>query len=118
MMFRKFSMLVPETNAVLEKFPERKQVLLVGMETQVCILQTCLDLIEKNYDVYLLVDGITSIRSWERKVALKRLEKEGAILTTYESAVFDLLKDSKDEKFKEILAILKQTKRENAINHL
>ena len=46
------------------------------------------------------------------------MEKEGAILTTYESAVFDLLKDSKDDKFKQILAIVKETKRECAISHL
>lgn len=45
------------------------------METQVCILQTCLDLLEKNYEVYLPVDAITSMRAWERTIALKRLEK-------------------------------------------
>lgn len=66
-------MVIPETQAILEKFPERKQIILIGMETQVCILQTCLDLIEKNYEVYLPVDAITSIRSWERKVAIRRL---------------------------------------------
>ena len=81
------------------------------METHVCILQTCLDLIEKNYEVYLLADGITSIRSWERSIALKRLEKEGGVITTFESAVFDLLKDSKDENFKPILQIIKEYSR-------
>ena len=66
-------MITPETLAVLEKFPEKKQVLLLGAETQVCILQTCLDLLERNYEVYLLTDGITSMRSWERKIALRRM---------------------------------------------
>lgn len=99
-------------------FPDRRQVILIGMETQVCILQTTLDLIAKNYEVHLLTDAITSIRSWERSVALRRLEKDGAVLSTFESSVFDLLKDSQDEKFKQILAILKETRRETAISHL
>lgn len=89
-------MIVPETVQVMAKYKERTQVILIGMETQVCILQTCLDLMEQNYEVFLPVDAITSIRSWERTIALKRLEKEGATLTTFESSVFDLLKDSKD----------------------
>ena len=92
--------------------------MLIGTETQVCILQTFMDLKVKGYEVHLLVDAISSIRSWERKIAFRRMEKEGAIINTFESAVFDLLKDSKDEKFKPILAILKETKREKAINHL
>ena len=93
-------MITPEVQAVLKKYPERKQVLLIGMETQICIAQTCHELLAQNYEVYLLVDAITSLRSWERTVALRRLEKEGAVLTTYESSVFDLLKESTDSKFK------------------
>ena len=58
------------------------------------------------------------MRSWERTIAFRRLEKEGGIITSFESAAFDLLKDSKDEKFKQILGIIKETKRVNAISHL
>lgn len=49
-------------------------MLLCGMETQVCITQTCLDLLGKNYQVFVLADGVTSLRAWERSIALKRLE--------------------------------------------
>ena len=60
----KFSMLIPETEFALYKYPERKQIILVGMETQVCILQTFLDLKALNYEVFLPVDAITSLRKW------------------------------------------------------
>lgn len=63
-------MIIPEVEEVLAKFQNRKQVILIGAETQVCILQTALDLLEKNYEVFLPVDAITSIRSWERTIAL------------------------------------------------
>ena len=111
-------MVIPSTQAVLEKYADRKQILLVGAETHICVFQTFMDLKERNYDVYLVTDAITSIRSWERKVAFRRMEKEGAILTTFENSVFDLLKDSKDENFKKILGIIKESKREKAISHL
>ena len=111
-------MITPEVQEVLNKYPERKQVLLIGMETQICITQTCLHLLPKKYQVYLLVDAITSLRSWERTVALRRLEKLGAVLTTFESSFFELLKDSKDGKFKQIIAVLKDHNRTNAISHL
>ena len=70
------------------------------METQICVLQTFLDLKARNYEVFLAVDALTSLRKWERSIALRRMENQGAILTSFESSVFDLMKDSKDEKFK------------------
>lgn len=102
----------------MAQYPTRRQVILIGMETQVCILQTCLDLLAKNYEVFLPVDALTSSRAWERTVAINRMQSSGAVLTTFESAVFDLLKNAKDEKFKDILNIIKSSKREQAISHL
>lgn len=78
----------------LNKNQERKQILLCGMETQVCITQTCLDLLGKNYQVFILADGVTSLRAWERSIALKRLEKEGVTITSFESAAFELFNTS------------------------
>ena len=68
--------------------------------------------------MFIAADAVTSLKSWERSIALKRLEKEGAMITSCESAIFEILKDSKDEKFKSILEIIKTTKRDNAIDHL
>ena len=80
----------------MEKYPERKSIILVGVETQVCIFQTYMDLKERNYNVYLPVDAITSSRKWERSVHLQRMQQEGALLTTVEGAIYDLLRDDKD----------------------
>ena len=55
-----------------------------------------MDLKERNYDVFLAVDAITSIRKWERSIALSRLQQEGALLTSVEGIVFDILRDAKD----------------------
>lgn len=100
-------MVTAPVEELLAQHSSRKQVILVGAETQVCILQTFYDLKEKGYDVYLAADSITSIRAWERSIAFRRMEKDGGILTSFESAVFDLLKDSKDPSFKSILSIIK-----------
>ena len=89
-------MIIPDTMEVIRRNPERKQIILIGAETQVCIFQTYMDLKERNYDVFLPVDAITSIRKWERTIALQRLQQEGALLTSFEGIVFDMLRDAKD----------------------
>jgi isochorismate hydrolase len=76
-------MYLPETMAILQKHSERDQLILVGVEAHVCILQSCLDFLDHQFQVFLLQDGITSVRSWERNIALERMKKEGAIATTF-----------------------------------
>eukprot|EP01130_Rhizamoeba_saxonica_P016208 TRINITY_DN744_c0_g1_i2.p1 TRINITY_DN744_c0_g1~~TRINITY_DN744_c0_g1_i2.p1 ORF type:complete len:113 (-),score=24.28 TRINITY_DN744_c0_g1_i2:99-437(-) len=82
-------------------------VVLFGIEAHVCVQQTALDLKERGLNVHVLVDGTSSQRSFDRKYAFKRLENSGVILTTSESVLFELLKDSTHPKFKEISKILK-----------
>lgn len=53
------------------------QVLLCGIEAHVCILQTTLDLLQRGYEVHLLVDGISSQRGHDRAVALQRMSQAG-----------------------------------------
>lgn len=48
-----------------------KSVLIVGIESHVCVLQTTLDLLENGYDVHILADGVSSCNAGERKVALE-----------------------------------------------
>jgi isochorismate hydrolase len=57
-------MYLPETLPILQKHPQRNQVLLIGVEAHVCILQTCLDFLANQYQVFLPIDAITSVRSW------------------------------------------------------
>jgi len=86
---------------------EVDKVILCGIETHVCILQTCVDLRRNNFDVYLPVDAIGSQRPEDHETAIRRLEREGVKLTTTESVVFELVKDSKHENFKEISSLIK-----------
>lgn len=101
-----FSMLTPEVISRLDD--NRKSVILCGIEAHVCVMQTALDLIENGRDVFIVCDSVSSQRSHDRAVAIRRLENAGAILTTSESVVFDLLRDSKHVKFRQISSMLKE----------
>lgn len=59
----RFSMVTPEVKTVMDgELAARKQVILCGLETHVCILQTALDLIDDGYKVYVIADAVMSIR--------------------------------------------------------
>lgn len=94
-----FSMISPDVLAVLEK-NKTKSVLLVGIEAHVCVLQTALDLIENNYEVHVIADGVSSQRPSDRFSALERMRQSGAFVTTSESAVFQLMTSANHPAFK------------------
>lgn len=83
-------------------------VVLCGLETHICVLQTARDGIARGLRVCVVVDAVTSQRSFDRTVALRGLETAGARLTTSESICFELLKDSKHPSFKAVSALVKQ----------
>ena len=86
----------------------RPQVLVVGMETQVCVQQTVLDLLIGGYRPYLLVDATGSRKAAEHDIAVRRMENAGAIVTTVESAIFDMMKIAGTATFKAMLKIIKE----------
>ncbi|WKY06278.1 hypothetical protein Q1695_006458 [Nippostrongylus brasiliensis] len=94
-----FSMCIPEVVPLLNG---RKSVILIGVEAHVCILHTTYDLIEKDIDVHVVVDAVTSRNLVDRKFAFKQLERVGAVLTTSECVLLGLLKDAAHPKFKEV----------------
>jgi len=65
-----FSMVVPEVAEVLASHPTRRTVLLTGIEAQVCVFQTALDLIGRGYEVHVLADGVSSSRAFDCSVGL------------------------------------------------
>lgn len=85
-----------------------ENILMMGVEAHVCVLQTALDILKnETLLLYLLVDGVSSRRIVDRDLAISRLEKAGAVATTIEMSAFELMEDSRDEVFKEFLKIIK-----------
>ncbi|MGI6733361.1 MAG: hydrolase [Anaerovoracaceae bacterium] len=93
----------------VEKLKEskRKTVILAGIESHVCVLQTALDLIEEGYTVFLVNDCVASRSNSDKKYAQRRIAESGAVGTTYESVLFELLGGARQEGFKDISALVK-----------
>jgi len=83
------------------------QVILAGIEAHVCVLQTALDLIDDGFQVHLLADAVSSRYSIDEETALRRLSREGVVLSTVETALFELLTTAQDPEFKEISKLIK-----------
>ncbi|EFJ39840.1 hypothetical protein VOLCADRAFT_78239 [Volvox carteri f. nagariensis] len=103
-----FSMCTPDVDAWLKSKPDVRQVMLLGIEAHVCVFQTSLDLLERGYEVHLLVDGISSSRPHHRAAGLQRMAQAGALISNSEMAMFQLAADSKHPRFKEISALVKE----------
>jgi nicotinamidase-related amidase len=86
----------------------RRQALVCGIETHVCVSQTVHDLLQSGFAVQVAVDAVGSRNPLDHEVALRRMERSGAILTTSEAAAFELLRDAANPKFKEVQALFKQ----------
>ncbi len=85
----------------------RGTVLLAGIETHVCVLQTALDLKDSGYEPVIVADAVASRRENDKEIALQRLVHEGCRITTVESILFELLRTSRHTVFKEISKLIK-----------
>lgn len=103
-----FSMLTPKVHTYFRSNPQLKSVVLFGIESHVCIYQTTVDFIQAGYQVFLLADGIDSQKSTEVPLALEQLRSFGAVVTTSESLVFQLLRSAEHPDFKAISAMVKR----------
>jgi nicotinamidase-related amidase len=86
----------------------RKTIIVVGMETHICVAQTTLDGIAKGYDMYLVADAITSYSSSDTKIAFRRLRAAGATIATSEMAMFEILRAAKTGDFEKCFDLLKR----------
>ncbi len=82
-------------------------VIVSGIETHVCVLQTCLDLLDGGYLPVLVADCTGSRHPEDREIALRRLEQAGVVLTTLESLLFELLEQAGSDEFKAISRLVK-----------
>jgi nicotinamidase-related amidase len=80
----------------------RKTVILTGMEAHICVLQTCVSLIEKGFNVHLVQDAICSRYKENWRVGIEFMRDAGAIVTCTETVLFQLLRVAGTEEFKVI----------------
>ncbi len=85
----------------------RRQLLISGIETHICIYQTSLDLIEAGYQPHLVADAVSSRSEFNKTIALNRMKDAGAFLTTTEMALFELLHSAEGPNFKAISKLIK-----------
>ncbi len=84
-----------------------ENIVLTGIETHICVLQTAIDLKEKDYRVYVMANGVCSRfkENWER--GLEYMREEGIKITTLEIVLFQLMERSGTEEFKKIIQLIK-----------
>jgi nicotinamidase-related amidase len=98
---------VPEFMRQLRSF-NRNDILVVGIETHVCVYQTSVELLEFGYNVHLVTDCVSSRSEENKLLGIRCIEKAGASLTSTEMALFELLRRAEGDEFKKILQIVKE----------
>ena len=86
---------------------EKRQVILVGIETHVCVYQTAIDLLEEGMEVFVVTDAVASRNPENKELALQAMRDAGARVIPAETALFALLRDAADPRFKDLLKLIK-----------
>lgn len=86
---------------------KKSSAIVFGIETHVCVMQTCLDLLANNIAPIIVTDCVGSRKQKDHEVAMMRLVQAGVIPATYESLLFELCKDAQNQAFKEISKLVK-----------
>ncbi|MDF7798457.1 isochorismatase family protein [Pontiellaceae bacterium B1224] len=86
---------------------EKKQAILVGIETHVCVYQTAVDLLEQGIEVFVAADAVSSRSAENIMLALQAMRDAGAQILPTESVLFALLRDAKDPAFRGLLKLIK-----------
>ena len=97
----------PEFKEAIDR-TRRQQVILVGIETHVCIYQSARDLNRHGYDVRLVADAVSSGTQANRDTAIARMRSEGIVITSAEMLACELLVSADHPKFKDVLANIKR----------
>jgi len=84
-----------------------KQIVICGLETHICVNQTAHDLLANGFEVHVLTDAVGSRYSQDRDAGLSKMLQSGATPATVEMSLFELMRDSKHEQFKEIQNLIK-----------
>ena len=84
-----------------------KNVIVTGVESHICVLQSCIDLVAAGFQPLLVVDCVSSRTAFEKEIALQRAMQEKALLTTAEAILFELCVTSGTAEFKAISKLVK-----------
>ena len=84
-----------------------QQVVICGIETHVCVNQTAHDLLDSGFEVHLLSDGVGSRFEHDKMAGLAKMQMSGVVPSSAEMMLFELMRDAKHEKFKEIQQLVK-----------
>ena len=85
----------------------RKQIVLFGIETHICVYQTAMDLVKNGYEVILVKDACKSRKEFEYETGIELMRQNGVKISSVEIVLFELLKTSKHTNFKEIQQLIK-----------
>lgn len=86
---------------------QRPHVVVIGTEAHVCVLQTCLDLLQQGYAVTVATDAIASRNTEHKAIAVEQLRQAGAVVSCAETIIFQWTKKAGTSTFKQILSIVK-----------
>jgi nicotinamidase-related amidase len=85
----------------------KRNIILCGIETHVCVLQTAIDLLTEGYQPVVIEDCVSSRKLPDKKTAIERMRQEGAIISSLESILFELTRASGTETFKVVSGLVK-----------
>ncbi|MCS7012231.1 MAG: hydrolase [Chloroherpetonaceae bacterium] len=86
---------------------QRRQMLVAGIESHICVYQTVRDLLREGYEVEVVADAVSSRSAENRALGLSRMKDMGATLTSTEMSLFELLREAGTPVFKEISKLVK-----------
>ncbi|MCW5958719.1 MAG: isochorismatase family protein [Pyrinomonadaceae bacterium] len=84
-----------------------EHVVLCGLETHICVNQTAHDLLDRGFSVHLLIDAVASRFTVDKQTAIDKMKLSGVVPATVEMTLFEVMRDSKHRKFKEIQELIK-----------
>ena len=102
-----FSAVKEDGFSELVKSYNKKQIIICGIETHICVHQTAADLINEGYEVFVAKDACASRRKYEFKQGIERMQANGANISCVEIILFEWLKTAKNPYFKEVQALIK-----------
>ncbi|MHC4662346.1 MAG: hydrolase [Planctomycetota bacterium] len=85
----------------------KKKLILIGIETHICITQTALDAMP-DYDIHLVTDAVSSIKESDREIGIERMRVAGVTITSAEMLIYEILKKVGTDEFRAALKIVKK----------